>query len=273
MVMKNFLTSDRESRFNEILFENRNKNYGAYVLRNEEGAVLKKSLFLGVAFFAAIALTPLLINVLMVKETVLPAPPVIHDLTPIPITRDKEPEVIKPSPPVAPKVNTYDTRVATPTRDAREVKPVTADQKLNAVPGTETSLDNPPVLTPPIIEIPPVTAPIVPEVPKKVDNNPVSKVDVEAGFQGGINSFRAKVVQNFNTGDFEGSGELMKTMVTFIVEKDGTISNIKANGTDKDFNAEAERTIRKINGKWTPAKLKGENVRSYFKFPISMMFE
>ena len=176
--MKNFLTSDRESRFNEILFENRNKSYGAYVLRNEEGAVLKKSLFLGVAFFAAIALTPLLINVLMVKETVLPAPPVIHDLTPIPITRDKEPEVIKPSPPVAPKVNTYDTRVATPTRDAREVKPVTADQKLNAVPGTETSLDNPPVLTPPIIEIPPVTAPIVPEVPKKVDNNPVSKVDV-----------------------------------------------------------------------------------------------
>ena len=34
-----------------------------------------------------------------------------------------------------------------------------------------------------------------------------------------------------------------------------------------------KRKVRKINGKWTPAKLKGENVRSYFKFPISMMFE
>ena len=271
--MKNFLTSDRESRFNEILFENRNKSYGAYVLRNEEGLIMKKSLFIGVAFFAAIALTPLLINALMVKETVLPAPPVIHDLTPIPIIRDKEPDVIKPAPPVAPKVNTYDSRVATPTRDAMEPKPITADEKNNAAPGIDTSLDNPPVLTPPIIETPPITAPIVPEVPKKVDNTPVTKVDVEAAFQGGINSFRAKVVQNFNTGDFEGTGELMKTMVTFIVEKDGTISNIKATGTDRDFNAEAERTIRKINGKWAPAKLNGENVRSYFKFPISMMFE
>lgn len=271
--MKNFLTSDRESRFNEILFENRNKSYGAYVLRNEEGLIMKKSLFIGVAFFAAIALTPLLINALMVKETVLPAPPVIHDLTPIPIIRDKEPDVIKPAPPVAPKINTYDSRVATPTRDAREPKPITADEKNNAAPGINTSLDNPPVLTPPVIETPPVTAPIVPEVPKKVDNTPVTKVDVEAAFQGGINSFRAKVVQNFNTGDFEGTGELMKTMVTFIVEKDGTISNIKATGTDRDFNAEAERTIRKINGKWAPAKLNGENVRSYFKFPISMMFE
>ena len=34
--MKNFLHPDKEFRFNEILFENRNKNYGAYVLRNEE---------------------------------------------------------------------------------------------------------------------------------------------------------------------------------------------------------------------------------------------
>ncbi|MBP6378622.1 MAG: hypothetical protein KA289_04515, partial [Kaistella sp.] len=190
--MKNFLTSDRDSRFNEILFENRNKSYGAYVLRYEEGLIMKKSLFIGVAFFAAIALTPILINALMVKETVLPAPPVIHDLTPIPIIRDKEPDVIKPAPPVAPKVNTYDSRVATPTKNAREAKPVSPEQKQNAVPGTETSLDNPPVLTPPVEETPPVTAPIVPEVPKKVDNNPVSKVDVEAGFQGGINSFRAK---------------------------------------------------------------------------------
>ena len=271
--MKNFLTSDRESRFNEILFENRNKSYGAYVLRNEEGLIMKKSLFIGVAFFAAIALTPLLINALMVKETVLPAPPVIHDLTPIPIIRDKEPDVIKPAPPVAPKINTYDSRVATPTRDAREPKPITADEKNNAAPGIETSLDNPPVLTPPVVETPQITTPIIPELPKKVDNTPVDRVDVEAGFNGGINSFRAQVVQNFNSEDFDDSFGLMKTTVTFIVEKDGTISNIKANGSNKDFNAEAEKSIKKIKGKWTPAKLNGAYVRSYFKFPISMQFE
>lgn len=271
--MKNFLTSDRESRFNEILFENRNKSYGAYVLRNEEGLIMKKSLFIGVAFFAAIALTPLLINTLVVKETVITTPPTDYILKQIPPTTDREPEVIKPKPPVAPKVNTYDSRVATPTKNAREVKPVSPEQKQNAVPGTETSLDNPPVLTPPVVETPQITAPIIPELPKKVDNTPVDRVDVEAGFNGGINSFRAQVVQNFNSEDFDDSFGLMKTTVTFIVEKDGTISNIKANGTNKAFNAEAEKSIKKIKGKWTPAKLNGAYVRSYFKFPISMQFE
>lgn len=271
--MKNFLTSHRESRFNEILFENRNKSYGAYVLRNEEGLIMKKSLFIGVTFFAAIALTPLLINALVVKETVITTPPTDYILKQIPRTTDREPEIIKPKPPVAPKVNTYDSRVATPTKNAREAKPVTPDQKQNAVPGTETSLDNPPVLTPPVVETPQITTPIIPELPKKVDNTPVDRVDVEAGFNGGINSFRAQVVQNFNSEDFDDSFGLMKTTVTFIVEKDGTISNIKANGSNKDFNAEAEKSIKKIKGKWTPAKLNGAYVRSYFKFPISMQFE
>ena len=39
------------------------------------------------------------------------------------------------------------------------------------------------------------------------------------------------------------------------------------------FNKEAEKTIKGIKGKWNPAKFQGENVRSYFRFPISMQFE
>jgi protein TonB len=37
---------------------------------------------------------------------------------------------------------------------------------------------------------------------------------------------------------------------------DGTISGIKANGTNADFNNEALRTIKSIKGKWIPAKTK-----------------
>jgi len=68
----------------------------------------------------------------------------------------------------------------------------------------------------------------------------------------------------------------MRTTITFIVEIDGTISGIKANGTDADFNSEAIRTVKAISakGKWIPGKnKKGESVRSYFRFPISMKFE
>ena len=65
----------------------------------------------------------------------------------------------------------------------------------------------------------------------------------------------------------------MSTVVTFIVERDGSISSVKAAGKDAAFNREAERTIKSVKGKWVPAKVKGQAVRSYFKFPVSMMFE
>ena len=71
----------------------------------------------------------------------------------------------------------------------------------------------------------------------------------------------------------DGTGEVAKTTIIFIVEKDGTISEVKATGPNADFNREAIKTIKSVKGKWVPAKLNGENVRSYFKFPISMQFE
>lgn len=271
--MKNFLTSDQDFRFNEILFENRNKNYGAYVLRNQEGLILQKSLLIGVAFFAAMAITPLLINSFSTKEAIPTEAPTGHVLKRVDQAPEKTPEVVKPI--VPPKVNTYDSRLAIPTKNAVEVKPLTKAEKADAAPGISTDLGNPPatVISPPNVDVPTVKAPDVAAVPKTVDNSPAIIVDVEASFNGGINSFRNKVVNNFNTGDFEGSGEIMRTTVSFIVEKDGTISNIKASGSNSQFNFEAEKTIRNIKGKWIPAKLNGENVRSYFKFPISMQFE
>ncbi|MFC3158778.1 hypothetical protein ACFOEQ_09795 [Chryseobacterium arachidis] len=100
-------------------------------------------------------------------------------------------------------------------------------------------------------------------------------MSAEASFNGGIESFRNKVMNTFDGSGFD-SGDVMKTTITFIVEIDGTISGIKANGADADFNNEAIRTIKTISakGKWTPGKNKqGESVRSAFKFPISMKFD
>ena len=90
---------------------------------------------------------------------------------------------------------------------------------------------------------------------------------MEADFLGGINAFRNKVNENFDTSSVESeSGEVIKGTITFVVETDGTISNVKVNGANADFNKEAEKTIKKIKGKWNPAKLQGEKVRSYFRF-------
>lgn len=271
--MKNFLNTQTEARFNDLLFENRNKEYGAYALRREEGTILLKSLFIGVAFFASLSVVPLIVSAFQTPTIIKETPGVEIDFTPIDEVPDKAPEIIAPTVPAAPpSVNTYDSRLATPTKDAKVTSEINTVIDNDAIPGIENIVGMPPttIAPPPVISI--VVPPIVVKS-KPIDNSPSVVVDVQASFNGGINAFRTKVVQNFNTDHFEGTGDLMKTTVSFIVEKDGTISGIKANGQDAAFNKEAEKTIKNIKGKWAPAQLNGQNVRSYFNFPISMMFE
>jgi protein TonB len=273
------LHTNQEFRFNEVLFEHRNKEYGAYVLRNESDRILTKALFVGVSLLAVISITPLAISAFKTTE------PVIHDGTiycPIyipndPLEKEKPVEIVKPVQPVAPpNVKQYDTSVPTPTKDA--IEPAKITKPADAAPGLVDKLDGESVKNtymPPttIIGNGPVAPPAQPPVIEKKDPKEIEVPSVEANFIGGIDSFRNKVMNNFDGSGFDTEG-VVKTTITFIVEIDGTISGIKANGGSADFNSEAMRTIKSIRGKWVPGKNKnGEAVRSYFKFPISMKFE
>ena len=269
------LLQNKEFQLDEILFENRNKRYGAYVLRNEADLILTKSMFIGIGVFAMIAITPLLINVFNATEAPIieaPLPPYeMHNVD----RTEKPPAAVPITPPAQTPVNTLDSRVPTPVKDAKveKVMPRQADYD-GAVAGTKDILGEPPVITvvPPIVNVvPTVGLPIVTSTP--IDNSPKVVVDVEVSFLGGINTFRNKVVNQFDTSVMNGTGDVVKTTIVFIVEKDGSISEVKATGPNADFNREAIKTIKSVRGKWTPAKLDGQSVRSYFKFPITMQFE
>lgn len=278
-----YLQNNQEFRFNEVLFEHRNKAYGAYALRNESDRILTKSLFVGVGLLAAISITPLIISAFRSDVPVeIPAdtpPPVfILDKVDRPDTPPAKVDVVKPVSP--PDTKQYNSSVVTPKRDA--VEPVKQDKPDDAVPGLVNNLKGEPVTphsstpAPPTIGTGHLGPYVAPPVIKDAGNTIASpgELSQEASYGGGIDSFRKKVMDNFDGSGFEGSGDTMKTVITFVVEKDGTISGIKANGSDASFNNEAIRTIKSIRGAWKPAKNKqGEPVRSYFKFPVSMRFE
>ncbi|MFP3835250.1 energy transducer TonB [Chryseobacterium sp. SIMBA_028] len=279
------LNQNQEFRFNEVLFEHRNKEYGAYALRNESDRILTKALFIGVSLMAAVSITPFVISALKgpsITDTIT-----VYDPGPFVVQDVDRPEVNPPArivkPVAPPNTKTFDSTVPTPsstTQDNVKKDPIPDD----AVAGLNTNLQGNPVPndryvptttsigTGPVISTPP------PVISDPVDKNKIvdaGELGVEANFNGGIDAFRNKVMSNFDSSGFE-SGDVMKTMVTFIVEMDGTISGVKANGTNADFNHEAIRTVKLISnkGKWTPAKnKKGEFVRSYFKIPISMKFD
>jgi len=277
-------SQNQEFRFNEVLFEHRNKEYGAYALRNESDRILTKALFIGASLMAAVSITPFVISAFKTTEVitdggyVLPPPMIIPDdpvIPPVKITPVK--------PEVDSNTKTFDSTVPTPSSDAKDdVKkdPIPDD----AVAGFVNNFKGDPV-TPNTPNVPTVsvgTGPVIttppPVITDPVDKNKIAEsgeLGVEANFTGGIDAFRNKVMNNFDGSGFE-SEDVVKTTVTFIVEMDGTISGVKANGTNADFNSEAMRTIKNISskGKWIPAKnKKGEFVRSYFKFPISMKFD
>lgn len=272
--MRNLL-QNKEFQLDEILFEHRNKNYGAYVLRNEADHILTKSMLIGIGVFAMMAISPLVVNAFKSTGKIItdeiPPPYIMREVE----RAEKPPVPVHTTPPVQTPVNTLDSTVPTPAKNppVEKVMPKQSDY-INAVPGTQDIIGDPPVTTytPPAVQDVPVKNPET-GIPKPVDNSPKTAVDVEANFMGGINVFRNKVVNQFDGSAIDGTGEVLKTTIVFIVEKDGSISEVKATGPNADFNREAIKTIKSVKGKWVPAKLNGENVRSYFKFPISMQFE
>ena len=92
------------------------------------------------------------------------------------------------------------------------------------------------------------------------------KVDVVAQFHEGIQVFRSVFAKNIKVNKIKGKG-IFRTELIFIVERDGTISGIKAKGDNESFNQETIKALKKIITKWRPAKVNGVDVRSYYKFP------
>ncbi|MBV6879944.1 energy transducer TonB [Epilithonimonas ginsengisoli] len=276
--MKDLSTFFVKDNLDEIVFSNRNKAYGAYALRNEYSSQLTKALFVGVAFFASVAVIPLIVSAFS-SDVITDKG---HDYGPYILDPVEEiPEIVKvtPASSVPVKVKTVESTIFTPVRDVKKNKPLpTEDDKKDAALSSETSAgeDTKLIVAPPAIKVgPPTVAPPYTPPAKVEDPNIVvdgTKVDVAADFKGGINAFREKVAQNFDTESVDKTG-MVSGVITFVVEKDGSISNLKVTGSSSEFNSEAERTVKAIKTKWTPAQLKGKAVRSSFRMPISMKIE
>ena len=265
----------------EIVFENRNKAYGAYDLRTSYRSVLTKSFILGTILFLVAAITPFVImkiKQMNAKEAtevnanlidILPEEPIIEEVVedeppPPPPPKEEEPqqEVIQnvvPEPVKAPKVETP------PPPITKQLETTTG---LIAQEGVKT-----PSYTPPPPPPGPTKSTTVEVKPQVSETQVYTEVEQLAEFPGGINSFRSKVNSSFDTSVMDGDEGTVKTEVTFVVERDGSITDVKANGSNKDFNAEAIRTVKSIKNKWAPAKINGQSVRYRFRMPLAMQFE
>lgn len=99
------------------------------------------------------------------------------------------------------------------------------------------------------------------------------QIDKNADYPGGINALREEVAKLFYPDGVYAEVKNLKTQVAFIVERDGSISHVKAEGDNFTFNRQAEIALYSVVEKFSPAYINGNSVRSRFRLPLNLKFD
>jgi len=271
MEVNKILSSD----FLDLLFEDRNKAYGAYDLRRTYNKRLRTALLIT----AAIALLALFGSLLAgelkkgkgkieVKEMVL---------TDLKQEEEKKPEPPPPPPPKQEPPKVEMTKFTPPkiVKD-EEVKKEDIPPEQEKLEDTKIAVINQEGIKD--LDI----APVVVDEGKKVieekkeddENKVFEKVEVEASFKGGEKEWRRYLERNLNANTPVENGApagSYTVVVQFIVDKEGKISDVKAlTNHGYGMEEEAVKIIRK-GPNWVPAVQNGRNVKAYRKQPITFV--
>jgi periplasmic protein TonB len=251
----------------DIVFEGRNKIYGAYELRKSNGKTTVKALIIGSIIFSLAVAAPLIASLIPDSEDEV----VNNDIKIATVKIIPKKEEIKPNqpppPPPPPKVDQvkFVKPVVAKANEVTEDPPKIVDLKDKKV-GNETIKGDPDaVLT---VDEPVGKGPVTEIIQE--DNNVYNTagIEVKPDFPGGIEKFYKFVGNNYKTPEEEGLKG--KVYVTFVVEKDGSLTDIKVlRDIGYGTGAEAIRVLKKCP-KWTPGEQNGKKVRVLYSLPITI---
>ncbi|MDP4245602.1 MAG: TonB family protein [Bacteroidota bacterium] len=258
----------------DIIFEGRNKQYGAYQLRKTYnwrlikallGMVIVTILFLG-AYTIASRKHEAIAKALYVRDVQLeqvseekkneppPPPPVKQEPPKVEVTKFTPPRIVKDNevnedekPPEQQRLQ--DTRIGAINQEGVKDEGVISPNGADAGKGV-------------------VAAPAVKET-EDYDKT-FMKVEIESEFPGGLGAWMRYLNKNFRYPDEALSNEIQGTVIVqFIVDKEGIVSEVEAisGPTQGGLREEAIRVIEK-SGKWTPAIQNGRKVKSYKRQPV-----
>lgn len=105
------------------------------------------------------------------------------------------------------------------------------------------------------------------------ENPQKQMLNEQATYPGGFETLRKQVADLFYTDSVLPDQKLLKTNVVFVVEKDGSISSVRAEGDNFTFNRQAEIALYLLPEKFSPAVVNGTAVRYRFRLPLAMNFE
>jgi periplasmic protein TonB len=258
----------------DIIFDGRNKEYGAYELR----CSYKRRLALSIGVMLLVMLLLFIGFTFAGKKT---ETAVVFDIGPDPklenIKEEKKEKIVIPpaAKPLASQVQVKTIRDVTfrivNEKDVPETEKPPVNTDLTDVrignmttDGVDNSSD---FIAPPGD----VAGKGIIEAPKKEDagdDGDFKRVEIESEYPGGMPAWQRYLNSNLRFSQEAIDNEIQGAVVVqFIVDIDGTVSDVEAISGPEELRAEAVRVIKK-SGRWTPAIQNGRKVKSYKKQPI-----
>jgi len=262
----------QNATLDDIIFKDKNREYGAFFLRTTYPKVIKRSVILGSSLFVGALLLAAFWKQITAenKDKVEVVAETMDIKQPPPQKKVELPPPPPPPPPKEiPKVTTtkflppeikHDEEVTKPEPPPEEVKGNTANE---SVKGVDESYEAP--VDP---DAKGQETPVEP--PKPVEEEIFTAVEQQAEFQGGIAGFARYLQRSLKYPAAAQRANVQgKVYVQFVVNTDGSIQDvqvIKSVGFGCD--EEAIRVI-KSGPRWNPGKQSGRAVRSRFTQPIT----
>ncbi len=248
----------------DILFEKRNKLYGAYRLRKNYTTELLKAI--GGTSIVVLLLIFTMPSSANVKTTKADKDSVVVSLVNLPELKKPDP-IPKPRPPVVQQVKTevFFDKIKT----VDHADPIATQKDLTNVALGDTkiagSVDS---------GIPsPPQEPVSPGLGK--DNSPQDKekdlITRQPQFPGGATAWLKFLNNNLHSPQDLEAGEKKTVVIKFHVDVDGTITNFQVMQSGGDaFDSEVIRVLKKMP-RWTPALQAGQPIAVPFSQPVTFV--
>jgi protein TonB len=252
----------------DILFDGKNKDYGAYELRKNYHRRLGGAILMMVAILAVLIAGYYLSksNTRVARTFIIPDDTLERFIKP-------PREIIIPHDIIRPRVQTISFTIPRIVKENQvqknEMPPDTAlaETKIGKVNQDGIKDDGP---TGPqrddhkgIVE--------APKQDKKIDD--FIPIENESQYPGGMDAWQRYLNKNLHYPEAAiGVGLEGDVIVQFVVDNDGNVSNVEAVSGPNELRDEAVRVIRK-SGQWTPALQNGHHVRSIKKQPVKFRLD
>lgn len=250
----------------DLLFDNRNKEYGAYELRRS----YKKRITKAVLITTCVAVLAFTSNVLArslknkTRERLKIQEVEMTNIKSVEKPPEKLPELQRrPEPQVR-------TLIFTPPQIVKEItEPPPTVEDLDSARIDVVKKDGIPDVGTVQIKKPDENRGIIEERPSTESNEPVSIVEIQAKFVGNWENFLRKNLNAQVPLDNGAKPGNYTIIIQFVVDKEGNVSEIKPL-TDLGYGMEQEaiRVLKKAT-KWEPAIQNGYPVKAYHRQPIT----